>query len=486
MIAIIKKIPVNLLTERIVVFLCLFIIAFYTPQTPNDVGILREEILDKMQYDSQQLEPLLKYYSKISPADAQILRIKSLLIKGNYEEALNSLSALKKIATNDKKSEIFFQYQYLYAELCQALGLTSELKNISNDVQNFKFSKQIIFADLAIDKTSFKVFAPSERIAILKSAIENYKKAGNNKALIQSSIWLSELLNKNSAESMPARNYARGLTNINKSGIYYEILVFNSLAKIELEKSNPKAAFDFLKNFQSSASGISNIGLKADYYKNLAKASAGINEFNMLGSANDKYFNIIQNIESKKSVAKAMLVNHINKMNEEKLAAQQKMFRYIYLAIIVIFIIAIILIYWSVKYKSRLAKKVPASTEVKNFVIPDKTEKRILNKLEEFEKNQKYIRKTVSLKTLAQQFDTNPKYLSEVVNKHKNSNFNTYINNLRIDYIVDKIKENPEYRKYKVSYLADECGFSSHSLFTTIFKNRMNLSPTEFLQKING
>jgi YesN/AraC family two-component response regulator len=108
-----------------------------------------------------------------------------------------------------------------------------------------------------------------------------------------------------------------------------------------------------------------------------------------------------------------------------------------------------------------------------------------LNKLEEFEKSQKYIQKNVSLKTLAQQFDTNPKYLSEIVNNHKNSNFNTYINNLRIDYIVEKIKKNPEYRKYKVSYLADECGFSSHSLFTTIFKNRMDLSPTEFLQKLN-
>jgi len=485
MMARIKKIPVNLLTERIAVFLCIFLAVFYTPQTSNDVGILREDILDKMQYNGQQLEPLLKYYAKISPADAQILRVRSLLIKGDYEEALTRLLTLKKLAANDKKSEIFFQYRYLYAELCQALGLTSELKNIRSELQNSQFSKRKTFADLAIDKTSFEVFSPSERIVILKSAIKDYEKAGNSKAMIQSEIWLSELLDKNNAESISSRHSAWDLVSINKPGVYYELLVFNSLSKIELEKNDPQAAFDFLKNFRSSASDISNIGLKADYYKNLAKASAGINEFNMLGLANEAYFNIIQNIDSKKSVAKAMLVNHINKMNDEKLAAQQQMFRYIYLTIIVIFIFAVILIYWFTKYKSKPAKEASASTEVKNFVIPDKTEKRILNKLDEFEKSQKYIQKTVSLKTLALQFDTNPKYLSEVVNKHKNSNFNTYINNLRIDYIVDKIRQDTEYRKYKVSYLAEECGFSSHSLFTTIFKNRMNLSPTEFLQKLN-
>lgn len=93
----VRKSPVHLMAERMAVFLCFFIAVFYTPQTSNDVGILREEILDKMQYDSQQLEPLLKYYAKISPAKAQILRVKSMLIKGEYEEALIRLTALRSI-----------------------------------------------------------------------------------------------------------------------------------------------------------------------------------------------------------------------------------------------------------------------------------------------------------------------------------------------------------------------------------------------------
>ncbi|MCD9855176.1 AraC family transcriptional regulator [Epilithonimonas sp. JDS] len=479
-----KEIKINQLAKRFAILLCVCAIGLFTSQTQNDVSILREEVLDKMQYSSQKLVPLLKYYSKISPADAQILRIKSLLIKGDYEEATGVLSELKEIASDDRKSKIFFYYQYLYAQLCQDLGFSRKLNNNSFDIKDTPFPIQRTFPDLAIDRNSFDGFSQSESISMLRSASYDYEKAGNSKALIQSTIWLAELLDEKSTESVSLKNYALTLVKNTKPDLYYEILVFNFLAKIELEKHNPQAAYNFLKNFQSSASGISNIKLKADYYRNLAKASAGINQFKTLEKANSNYFNIIQTIESKKSVAKAMMVNHLNRMNEEKLQVQKQVFQYIYFLIILIFIIAILLIYW-LKFRSKPVTEVNINAEVKNFVIPDKTEKRILNKLEEFEKNQKFIQKTVSLKTLSQQFDTNPKYLSEVVNKHKNSNFNTYINDLRIDYIVTKIRNEPEYRKYKVSYLADECGFSSHSLFTTIFKNRMNVSPTEFLQKVN-
>ncbi|SHK72997.1 helix-turn-helix domain-containing protein [Epilithonimonas mollis] len=470
--------------DCILSFLFILFFTFFYPQTKGDVGILREEILDKMQYDNQQLEPLLKYYSKISPTDAQILRIKSLLITGDYEEALTRLLSLKNRATNNKKSELFFQYQYLYSELCQSLGLTSELKEIRRNLNNYDFEKQNFLTDLAIDKGSFSIFVPSESINILRSAIKGYENTGDSKALIQSKIWLSELLRDNEVQSFSQINSAHNLLNTTKPGVYYDVLVFNGLSKVELKKNNARAAFDYLKDLEISASSISNNELKADYYKNLARASAGINDYLMLGKANDAYFRIIQKVDSKKTVAKALLVNHINKINEEKLMLQRQTFRFIYIAVIIIFIIVMILIY-SFKYRSSPAKEVISSTEIKNYVIPDKTEKRILDKLDAFEKSQKFIQKTVSMKTLAQQFDTNPKYLSEVINKHKNSNFNTYINNLRIDYIVHKIRQDPEYRKYKVSYLADECGFSSHSLFTTIFKNRMGLSPTEFLQKLN-
>jgi AraC-like DNA-binding protein len=88
----------------------------------------------------------------------------------------------------------------------------------------------------------------------------------------------------------------------------------------------------------------------------------------------------------------------------------------------------------------------------------------------------------MSLALLASQLDTNTKYLSEVINKYKGKNFNVYINELRINYIVSKLKTNPMYLNYKVSYLADECGFSSHSSFSTVFKNCTGIKPNVFIQ----
>jgi hypothetical protein len=52
----------------------------------------------------------------------------------------------------------------------------------------------------------------------------------------------------------------------------------------------------------------------------------------------------------------------------------------------------------------------------------------------------------------------------------------TYINKLRINYIVEKLKTDPNFIKYRISYLAENCGFASHSSFATVFKTITGLS----------
>jgi AraC-like DNA-binding protein len=112
------------------------------------------------------------------------------------------------------------------------------------------------------------------------------------------------------------------------------------------------------------------------------------------------------------------------------------------------------------------------------------TEELLIHGLEEFERSEKYLNNDMSLAQLATLLDTNTKYLSEFINLHKGKNFNTYINELRIGYIMHKLKSNPTYLSYKVSYLAEESGFSSHSNFTTVFKTISGISPTKFISLI--
>ncbi len=112
------------------------------------------------------------------------------------------------------------------------------------------------------------------------------------------------------------------------------------------------------------------------------------------------------------------------------------------------------------------------------------SEKQLLTALEKFESSNKFTNKDMSLSKLASQLNTNNKYLSEVINRYKGKNFNTYINELRINYITDKMRNEHSYLNYKVSYLAEECGYSSHSTFTTVFKSIVGVSPIVFVDFI--
>lgn len=118
------------------------------------------------------------------------------------------------------------------------------------------------------------------------------------------------------------------------------------------------------------------------------------------------------------------------------------------------------------------------------FAISEKAEHAILDKLAAFEKSELFTDQELSLKSLAKHLDTNTKYLSEIINTQKNKNFKTYINELRINYIINKLQLNPEYRQYKTSHLANEAGFTSRSSFTIVFKLVTGFSPSVFIASL--
>ena len=97
------------------------------------------------------------------------------------------------------------------------------------------------------------------------------------------------------------------------------------------------------------------------------------------------------------------------------------------------------------------------------------------------EKELFFAEKDISLAALATQLDTNTKYLSYVINAHKRKDYNNYINELRVRYIIKKFQNDSRYLSYKLAFIANEASFSSHSKFTAIFKNFTGLSPSVFI-----
>lgn len=117
----------------------------------------------------------------------------------------------------------------------------------------------------------------------------------------------------------------------------------------------------------------------------------------------------------------------------------------------------------------------------KNKELSDEKLLEIIKKLEKFEKGKLFLKPEMSLAFLAGHLQTNVNTLSSIINQSKSQNFNDYINTLRINYIIEKLQNDSKYRNFKISSLAEECGFSSHSVFTVAFKKRTKMNPSQFI-----
>lgn len=111
--------------------------------------------------------------------------------------------------------------------------------------------------------------------------------------------------------------------------------------------------------------------------------------------------------------------------------------------------------------------------------------KTLKDKFKEFEKSKRFLEKGITAGRLAAEFETNATYFSQFVSEFKDSNFNTYVNNLRIKYAVDQIYNHKEWRKYSVEDIALACGFSNRQSFSNFFYEQNGMRPAEFLKKRN-
>lgn len=114
------------------------------------------------------------------------------------------------------------------------------------------------------------------------------------------------------------------------------------------------------------------------------------------------------------------------------------------------------------------------------------TEKLILDGLSQFEKNKKFTENGITLGKLSSILNSNVKYVSIVIRKHKGGNFNYYLNKLRIDYIVRKLESDENFSKYKISYLSQLSGYSSPAAFTKSFTEIVGQNPSEFIKNLSA
>lgn len=114
--------------------------------------------------------------------------------------------------------------------------------------------------------------------------------------------------------------------------------------------------------------------------------------------------------------------------------------------------------------------------------IPDNKLQDIRIKLEQFENKKDFLRKNITMESLAKDLETNRDYLSKSVNELKGKNFSQYLNELRIRYVVDELNNNERLRKYTISAIADDIGYNNSESFSNAFKKITGTLPSYYIK----
>ncbi len=107
-----------------------------------------------------------------------------------------------------------------------------------------------------------------------------------------------------------------------------------------------------------------------------------------------------------------------------------------------------------------------------------------LQRLAKFEKDHLYIKKDMILIKVAEYLDVNQKYASQIIYQHRGKRFPEYISDLKIQYAVNLLRNDPRAKNYKNDSLAEAVGFGSTQNFTKAFKLRLGVSPTFFIEQL--
>jgi AraC-like DNA-binding protein len=275
----------------------------------------------------------------------------------------------------------------------------------------------------------------------------------------------------------------------------------NELGRLYFHQKKHRQAIDTLRSALAAAESLGNPVLQKDIHKLLAVNFLAINDRSNYNRYNQKFIALADTADAAENEATSLAYNLIAKEQETQNALKtQQLAQLLYIAAAIFFLIILpgIILFFTNRAKERRYNEIiryleisrssspgmaPAKKETaKNLIIPAETEKLLLAKLKRFESSTKFTNREMSLAMLASQVDTNTKYLSDIINRHHHGNFNSYINTLRIGYIVNKLNTEPAYLNYKISYLAEESGFSSHSSFAGIFKSITGIAPTTFIE----
>ncbi|WP_298511944.1 AraC family transcriptional regulator [uncultured Kordia sp.] len=164
------------------------------------------------------------------------------------------------------------------------------------------------------------------------------------------------------------------------------------------------------------------------------------------------------------------------------------------------FICICFLIYLLYKYKRRQKEnrvafesllqqmenpKKPTVKSAQKLKINDEKVAQILQELTKFEEKKLFLGVQCNVDFVAKKAKTNKAYLSKVIHTHKQQTFIEYITKLRIDYVLERLKNDSLFRTYDIKSIATELGYKSQNSFSKAFKLRTGIYPSYYIKNLD-
>ncbi|CAM1340615.1 Transcriptional regulator, AraC family (fragment) [Tenacibaculum amylolyticum] len=165
---------------------------------------------------------------------------------------------------------------------------------------------------------------------------------------------------------------------------------------------------------------------------------------------------------------------------------------FLILSIVIVTYIAFLFLYMSEKNKKHgLTIKPPNKEQVHQIVkkeinVKEETIQNIIKGLHKLEREKYFLDINCNAYNVAKRINTNTTYLSKVMNIHYQKNFNTYINELRIQYIIHQLNHDKRYLSYNIQSLSKEVGYKSPDSFTKAFKTYTGLLPSIYIKNMQS
>ena len=126
-------------------------------------------------------------------------------------------------------------------------------------------------------------------------------------------------------------------------------------------------------------------------------------------------------------------------------------------------------------------------TPTKKITISEVEIEKIKNSITLLIENQLYLTSKITRKSFCVDHNIkSERYLSHYINSEYKTSFTVFINDLRIEYAYNRIKDDPIFRNYRIEEIAKASGFGSKKSFERAFAAKYNETPYKLVSRLTN